>query len=142
MVCSLASLAFKNVLERMKKKTATLTLSQSFICLYKCLEWFSLKPDNILFPHTIICTFILINLFCCSVPLQQSDEDVSQFDTRFTRQTPVDSPDDTSLSHSAELAFAVRSLSFFERGEGYIFALETTVYSMNPQVQFYYLVKA
>lgn len=39
--------------------------------------------------------------------LQQSDEDVSQFDTRFTRQTPVDSPDDTSLSHSAELAFAV-----------------------------------
>uniref|UniRef100_A0AAQ5ZC71 Ribosomal protein S6 kinase n=1 Tax=Amphiprion ocellaris TaxID=80972 RepID=A0AAQ5ZC71_AMPOC len=28
------------------------------------------------------------------------------FDTRFTRQTPVDSPDDTSLSHSAELAFA------------------------------------
>lgn len=44
--------------------------------------------------------------------LQQSDEDVSQFDTRFTRQTPVDSPDDTSLSHSAELAFAVRILSF------------------------------
>uniref|UniRef100_A0AAX7V0Z6 Ribosomal protein S6 kinase beta-2 n=1 Tax=Astatotilapia calliptera TaxID=8154 RepID=A0AAX7V0Z6_ASTCA len=38
--------------------------------------------------------------------IQQSDEDVSQFDTRFTRQTPVDSPDDTSLSHSAELAFA------------------------------------
>uniref|UniRef100_A0A3Q3WGH2 Protein kinase domain-containing protein n=1 Tax=Mola mola TaxID=94237 RepID=A0A3Q3WGH2_MOLML len=37
---------------------------------------------------------------------KQSDEDVSQFDTRFTRQTPVDSPDDTSLSHSAELAFA------------------------------------
>uniref|UniRef100_A0AAX7V047 Ribosomal protein S6 kinase beta-2 n=1 Tax=Astatotilapia calliptera TaxID=8154 RepID=A0AAX7V047_ASTCA len=39
-------------------------------------------------------------------PQLQSDEDVSQFDTRFTRQTPVDSPDDTSLSHSAELAFA------------------------------------
>uniref|UniRef100_A0A671V063 Ribosomal protein S6 kinase beta-2 n=1 Tax=Sparus aurata TaxID=8175 RepID=A0A671V063_SPAAU len=39
-------------------------------------------------------------------PRLQSDEDVSQFDTRFTRQTPVDSPDDTSLSHSAELAFA------------------------------------
>uniref|UniRef100_A0A8D3BQM8 Ribosomal protein S6 kinase n=1 Tax=Scophthalmus maximus TaxID=52904 RepID=A0A8D3BQM8_SCOMX len=31
---------------------------------------------------------------------------VCLFDTRFTRQTPVDSPDDTSLSHSAELAFA------------------------------------
>uniref|UniRef100_A0A7N5ZUF4 Ribosomal protein S6 kinase beta-2 n=1 Tax=Anabas testudineus TaxID=64144 RepID=A0A7N5ZUF4_ANATE len=39
-------------------------------------------------------------------PQLQSDEDVSLFDTRFTRQTPVDSPDDTSLSHSAELAFA------------------------------------
>ncbi|XP_037546055.1 ribosomal protein S6 kinase beta-2 [Nematolebias whitei] len=39
-------------------------------------------------------------------PQLQSEEDVSQFDTRFTRQTPVDSPDDTTLSHSAELAFA------------------------------------
>uniref|UniRef100_A0A674NV39 Ribosomal protein S6 kinase n=1 Tax=Takifugu rubripes TaxID=31033 RepID=A0A674NV39_TAKRU len=39
-------------------------------------------------------------------PQLQSDEDVSQFDTRFTIQTPVDSPDDTTLSHSAELAFA------------------------------------
>uniref|UniRef100_A0A8C4GUN9 Ribosomal protein S6 kinase n=1 Tax=Dicentrarchus labrax TaxID=13489 RepID=A0A8C4GUN9_DICLA len=39
-------------------------------------------------------------------PQLQSDEDVSQFDTRFTRQTPVDSPDDSTLSHSAELAFA------------------------------------
>uniref|UniRef100_A0A672HKF0 Ribosomal protein S6 kinase n=1 Tax=Salarias fasciatus TaxID=181472 RepID=A0A672HKF0_SALFA len=39
-------------------------------------------------------------------PQLHSDEDVSQFDTRFTRQTPVDSPDDTRLSHSAELAFA------------------------------------
>ncbi|XP_036372745.1 ribosomal protein S6 kinase beta-2-like isoform X2 [Megalops cyprinoides] len=35
-----------------------------------------------------------------------SEEDVSQFDSRFTRQTPVDSPDDSSLSHSAEHAFA------------------------------------
>ncbi|XP_064190971.1 ribosomal protein S6 kinase beta-2-like [Anguilla rostrata] len=39
-------------------------------------------------------------------PSLQSDEDVSQFDSRFTRQTPVDSPDDTSLSHSADHAFA------------------------------------
>uniref|UniRef100_A0A8C6P4G6 Ribosomal protein S6 kinase B2 n=1 Tax=Nothobranchius furzeri TaxID=105023 RepID=A0A8C6P4G6_NOTFU len=39
-------------------------------------------------------------------PQLHSDEDVSQFDTRFTRQTPVDSPDDSTLSHSAELAFA------------------------------------
>uniref|UniRef100_A0A3B3SYD6 non-specific serine/threonine protein kinase n=1 Tax=Paramormyrops kingsleyae TaxID=1676925 RepID=A0A3B3SYD6_9TELE len=39
-------------------------------------------------------------------PSLQSEEDVSQFDSRFTRQTPVDSPDDTSLSQSAEHAFA------------------------------------
>ncbi|XP_072319173.1 ribosomal protein S6 kinase beta-2-like [Eucyclogobius newberryi] len=39
-------------------------------------------------------------------PQLHSEEDVSLFDTRFTRQTPVDSPDDSRLSHSAELAFA------------------------------------
>ncbi|KAK2865875.1 hypothetical protein Q7C36_001931 [Tachysurus vachellii] len=39
-------------------------------------------------------------------PSLQSDEDVSQFDTRFTKQTPVDSPDDTTLSDSADHAFA------------------------------------
>ncbi|XP_061763907.1 ribosomal protein S6 kinase beta-2-like isoform X1 [Nerophis ophidion] len=39
-------------------------------------------------------------------PQLQSDEDVSQFDTRFTKQTPVDSPDDTSINQSAELTFA------------------------------------
>uniref|UniRef100_H3AF81 Ribosomal protein S6 kinase B2 n=1 Tax=Latimeria chalumnae TaxID=7897 RepID=H3AF81_LATCH len=38
-------------------------------------------------------------------PLLQSDDDVSQFDTRFTRQTPVDSPDDTRLSESADQVF-------------------------------------
>ncbi|RLV97151.1 hypothetical protein DV515_00012055 [Chloebia gouldiae] len=36
---------------------------------------------------------------------QQSEEDVSQFDTRFTRQTPVDSPDDAAISESANQAF-------------------------------------
>ncbi|KAJ8281307.1 hypothetical protein GJAV_G00066030 [Gymnothorax javanicus] len=39
-------------------------------------------------------------------PCLQSEEDVSQFDSRFTRQTPVDSPDDSSLGHSADHAFA------------------------------------
>ncbi|CAL8270162.1 ribosomal protein S6 kinase beta-2 isoform X1 [Gadus morhua] len=39
-------------------------------------------------------------------PQLKSDEDVSQFDSIFTRQTPVDSPDDTSLSHGAQQAFA------------------------------------
>ncbi|KAM6466067.1 ribosomal protein S6 kinase beta-2 [Liasis olivaceus] len=38
-------------------------------------------------------------------PSLQSEDDVSQFDTRFTRQTPVDSPDDSSLSESANQAF-------------------------------------
>ncbi|XP_053417453.1 ribosomal protein S6 kinase beta-2 isoform X1 [Nycticebus coucang] len=38
-------------------------------------------------------------------PCLQSEEDVSQFDTRFTRQTPVDSPDDMALSESANQAF-------------------------------------
>ncbi|XP_070283746.1 ribosomal protein S6 kinase beta-2 isoform X1 [Myotis yumanensis] len=38
-------------------------------------------------------------------PCLQSEEDVSQFDTHFTRQTPVDSPDDTALSESANQAF-------------------------------------
>ncbi|XP_017316358.1 ribosomal protein S6 kinase beta-2 [Ictalurus punctatus] len=39
-------------------------------------------------------------------PSLHSDEDVSQFDSRFTKQTPVDSPDDTTLSDSADHAFA------------------------------------
>ncbi|DAA13645.1 ribosomal protein S6 kinase beta-2 isoform X1 [Bos indicus] len=38
-------------------------------------------------------------------PSLQSEEDVSQFDSHFTKQTPVDSPDDTTLSESANQAF-------------------------------------
>ncbi|EDW18535.1 ribosomal protein S6 kinase beta-2 [Drosophila mojavensis] len=38
-------------------------------------------------------------------PLLRSEDDVSQFDTRFTRQVPVDSPDDTTLSESVNLIF-------------------------------------
>eukprot|EP00058_Branchiostoma_floridae_P020245 XP_002605735.1 hypothetical protein BRAFLDRAFT_114419 [Branchiostoma floridae] len=34
-----------------------------------------------------------------------SEEDVSQFDTKFTKQTPVDSPDDSMLSESANQVF-------------------------------------
>uniref|UniRef100_A0A7M4EY42 Ribosomal protein S6 kinase n=2 Tax=Crocodylia TaxID=1294634 RepID=A0A7M4EY42_CROPO len=37
--------------------------------------------------------------------VQQSEEDVSQFDSKFTRQTPVDSPDDSTLSESANQVF-------------------------------------
>lgn len=39
--------------------------------------------------------------------VQSGDEDVSQFDTKFTKQTPVDSPDDTVLSESANQVFVV-----------------------------------
>ncbi|XP_033747555.1 ribosomal protein S6 kinase beta-1-like [Pecten maximus] len=38
-------------------------------------------------------------------PSVMNEEDVSQFDTKFTRQTPVDSPDDTVLSESANQVF-------------------------------------
>ncbi|CAM4954555.1 unnamed protein product [Rotaria socialis] len=38
-------------------------------------------------------------------PILKSDDDVSQFDTKFTKQTPVDSPDDNMLSESANQVF-------------------------------------
>ncbi|XP_041922937.1 ribosomal protein S6 kinase beta-1 isoform X2 [Alosa sapidissima] len=38
-------------------------------------------------------------------PFLQSAEDVSQFDSKFTSQTPVDSPDDSTLSESANQVF-------------------------------------
>lgn len=38
---------------------------------------------------------------------QQSADDVSQFDSKFTSQTPVDSPDDSALSESANQIFLV-----------------------------------
>ncbi|XP_023310898.1 ribosomal protein S6 kinase beta-1-like [Anoplophora glabripennis] len=38
-------------------------------------------------------------------PSLSSDDDVSQFDTKFTKQTPVDSPDESTLSESANLIF-------------------------------------
>lgn len=54
---------------------------------------------------------------------QSSEDDVSQFDTKFTRQTPVDSPDDSALSDSVNQIFLVsidgrneRSVSFHITG--------------------------
>lgn len=38
-------------------------------------------------------------------PILKSDDDVSQFDTKFTRHIPIDSPDDSNLSESANLIF-------------------------------------
>ena len=38
---------------------------------------------------------------------QSGEDDVSQFDSKFTKQTPVDSPDDHMLSESANMVFEV-----------------------------------
>ncbi|XP_064460482.1 ribosomal protein S6 kinase beta-1-like isoform X2 [Ornithodoros turicata] len=38
-------------------------------------------------------------------PQLSSDDDVSQFDTKFTKQTPIDSPDDAMLSESVNQVF-------------------------------------
>lgn len=38
-------------------------------------------------------------------PSLVSDDDTSLFDTRFTKQTPIDSPDESILSESANMAF-------------------------------------
>jgi p70 ribosomal S6 kinase len=40
-------------------------------------------------------------------PILKGDDDVSRFDTKFTKQTPVDSPDDNMLSESANQVFLV-----------------------------------
>ena len=39
--------------------------------------------------------------------IQSSDEDTSQFDSRFTKLTPFDSPVDAKLSESVNLHFKV-----------------------------------
>ena len=39
------------------------------------------------------------------LPSQACDEDVSQFDPKFTQLAPIDSPVDTSISESADLNF-------------------------------------
>ncbi|XP_014245146.1 ribosomal protein S6 kinase beta-1-like isoform X2 [Cimex lectularius] len=38
-------------------------------------------------------------------PSLTGEDDVSQFDTKFTKQTPIDSPEDSTLSESANLVF-------------------------------------
>lgn len=47
-----------------------------------------------------------VNEYLCIV-CKVDETDVSQFDTRFTKQTPVDSPDDNMLSESANQVFMV-----------------------------------
>ena len=40
--------------------------------------------------------------------LKKNQDDTSNFDNKFTKQTPVDSPDDSLLSESANEVFKVR----------------------------------
>lgn len=58
------------------------------------------------------CLHVSPHLLTFGLFLQQSAEDVSQFDSKFTSQTPVDSPDDSTLSESANQAFLVTSGNF------------------------------
>ncbi|KAH8039600.1 hypothetical protein HPB51_007800 [Rhipicephalus microplus] len=46
-------------------------------------------------------------------PQLLNDEDVSQFDTKFTKQTPIDSPDDGMLSDSVNQVFMTESACVF-----------------------------
>lgn len=43
---------------------------------------------------------------------QASEDDVSQFDTKFTGQTPIDSPVESNLSESANMIFQVSFITF------------------------------
>lgn len=52
--------------------------------------------------------FLIMNICISFLLLQNSDDDVSQFDTKFTRQIPIDSPDDSTLSESCNMIFQVR----------------------------------
>ena len=49
-------------------------------------------------------------------PVLASEDDVSQFDTNFTRQTPVDSPCGASLSESVNLVFQVKEIQCLVSG--------------------------
>lgn len=56
----------------------------------------------------ILCLTYILFLF-----VQSGEDDVSQFDTRFTKQTPIDSPDESTLSESANLIFQVSNYISF-----------------------------
>ena len=77
-------------------------------------KWFTIYIGNVgIEPLVRVTNFRLLPLF------QSSADDVSQFDTKFTRQTPVDSPEDSVLSESANLIFKVRIL------EGTVFGVDS-----------------
>ena len=57
--------------------------------------------------HLIDVIWTIYYFLNCFVCIKQSEEDVSQFDSESTHQTPVDSPDDSTLSESANQVFPV-----------------------------------
>lgn len=59
---------------------------------------------------TFITVLFIIGLL---ISRQSGEDDVSQFDSKFTKQTPVDSPDDSMLSESANMVFEVCCLVMF-----------------------------
>ncbi|XP_032836469.1 ribosomal protein S6 kinase beta-2-like isoform X1 [Petromyzon marinus] len=58
-------------------------------------------------------------------PCLQSEDDVRHFDAKFTKQPPVDSPDDSSLSHSADLAF-----------QGFTYVAPSVLHSLKERFSF------
>ena len=76
----------------------------------------TMQPHRMLSVFIDMCTKRSPGYWPCVVcSLQTSEEDTSQFDVKFTRQTPVDSPDDTVLSDSINQVFKV-ILTFFLKG--------------------------
>ncbi|KAK1331270.1 hypothetical protein QTO34_009221 [Cnephaeus nilssonii] len=65
-------------------------------------------------------------------PLLQSEEDVSQFDSKFTRQTPVDSPDDSTLSESANQVF-LSTITIFQ---GFTYVAPSVLESVKEKFSF------
>lgn len=68
------------------------------------------KPFLVSLPFlrsNFLCDLSLLSDLLTGLFLQQSADDASQFDSKFTSQTPVDSPDDSTLSESANQVFLV-----------------------------------
>ena len=61
-------------------------------------------------PLLLLLPFLSPPLSLPSFPPQRGEDDVSQFDTRFTRLTPIDSPVDSNISASADLNFKVQCM--------------------------------
>jgi hypothetical protein len=67
-----------------------------------------LELEILLFFDIFLILFTLSSLR----PVLSSEDDTSQFDSNFTKQTPVDSPCGASLSESVNLVFQVGRISY------------------------------